>query len=86
MPHDQNGRELKPGDRVTVEFEVANVYPGAEQCNITLTRAVPGEQGLHIACQAKQCVSVMPDVGQAPPVAPRAGKAERMRSMSPDNF
>lgn len=55
MPHDKNGKLLKPGDKVSVEFTVTAVYPGADMCNISLARSVEGEQSLSLTCQAKQC-------------------------------
>lgn len=41
MPHDKNGQLLKVGDKVSVEFEVAEVYAGEDYCNVRLQ--VPGE-------------------------------------------
>lgn len=58
MPHDKNGEELKPGDRVTVEMTVTGVYPGAETCNTQLQRNEDGEQFLSLTCQAKQVTKV----------------------------
>jgi hypothetical protein len=54
MPHDKDGVELKPGDRVAMEFTVRDVFPGAETCNIALVRELPEEQSVHVTCQAKQ--------------------------------
>lgn len=54
MPHDKNGAELKPGDRVLVEFTVKDVFPGAETCEVSLRRDVEGEQQLWLNCQARQ--------------------------------
>lgn len=34
--HDVNGAEIKKGDRVLVEFEVADLYPGNDACNVSL--------------------------------------------------
>lgn len=56
--HDKNGNELHVGDKVTVEFEITNLYPGAETCNCTLARAVEGEQALWLTAQAKQTEKV----------------------------
>lgn len=36
MPHDVNGVELKVGDRVTIEFEVKEVYLTEDFCNLKL--------------------------------------------------
>jgi len=36
MPHDSNGQPLKPGDRVTLEFEVKSISPSENACNVTL--------------------------------------------------
>ena len=40
MPHDANGNLLKKGDRVTVEFEVREVWESAD-CNVTLDAIDP---------------------------------------------
>lgn len=42
--HDVNGAELKKGDRVLVEFEVTELYPGNDACNVSLT-AVHAQAG-----------------------------------------
>lgn len=55
MPHDKHGKELKPGDKVTVELTVTAVYPAADFCNVSLARSVDGEQSLALTCQARQC-------------------------------
>lgn len=54
MPHDKNGKELKPGDKVSVEMTVTAVYPGADTCNVSLERRIDGEQSLFLTCQAAQ--------------------------------
>jgi hypothetical protein len=36
MPHDRDGREIRVGDRVTMEFEVTTVAAGDEYCNMSL--------------------------------------------------
>lgn len=61
MPHDKNGALLKPGDRVTVEFEVKEISSAAEYCNATLV--IPGEHGPHnvvstLVVNAKQATLV----------------------------
>lgn len=43
MPHDARGLELKVGDRVMMIFEVKDVSPAVDYCNVTLL--VPGEHG-----------------------------------------
>jgi hypothetical protein len=58
MPHDKNGSELKPGDKVTLEMTVRDVYPGADMCNVSLVRAIEGEQQLSLTCQAAQTEKV----------------------------
>ena len=58
MPHDKNGVELQPGDKVLVEMTVREVYPGAEMCNVSLQRTEEDEQQLSLTCQAKQTVKV----------------------------
>ena len=60
MPHDKNGKEWKPGDKVNVEMTVSAVYPGADMCNVSLARSIEGEQSLSLTCQAKQCELVEP--------------------------
>ena len=54
MPHDKNGTLLQPGDKVTLEMTVQQVYPDADTCNVTLVRHIDGEQQLSLTCQAKQ--------------------------------
>lgn len=41
MPHDRNGNEIRPGDRVTVECEVESVTMQADYCNVTLKTCSP---------------------------------------------
>ena len=41
MPHDRNGQELKPGDRVTVECEVESLTMQEDYCNATLKTVCP---------------------------------------------
>lgn len=36
MPHDRNGREVQPGDRVTITGVVESVQPNTEFCNTTI--------------------------------------------------
>jgi hypothetical protein len=33
--HDLNGTPLKVGDRVTIEYVITHVSPGADYCNIS---------------------------------------------------
>lgn len=54
--HDADGNELAVGDRVSLEFEVTGLTPGAETCNIALSRAEAGEQAVFVTCQAQQVV------------------------------
>lgn len=58
MPHDKNGVLLAKGDKVLIEFTVRDVYPGADMCNVTLERAIEGEQQLTLTCQAAQTEKV----------------------------
>jgi hypothetical protein len=60
MPHDKFGQELKPGDTVTLEMTVKEVYPGADFCNVSLVREMTNEQQLHLTCQAKQVTKLRP--------------------------
>ena len=46
MPHDANGKLLQKGDRVKVEFEVVEVYPGADMCNVQLRNVVARKDGV----------------------------------------
>jgi hypothetical protein len=41
MPHDLNGDELKPGDRVLMEFRVKSVHATEELCNVDLESVQP---------------------------------------------
>ena len=41
MPHDRDGKLLEVGDKVTVEFEVTEVHPNEEYCNVTLLTVEP---------------------------------------------
>lgn len=41
MPHDVDGREIKAGDRVTIECVVREVQPGEDYCNATLDTVIP---------------------------------------------
>lgn len=58
MPHDKHGNALEIGDKVSVEFTVTALYPGAEMCNVTLSRALDGEQSISVTCQTKQTEKV----------------------------
>lgn len=56
MPHDKNGRELKKGDRVTMEFEVTAVHAGATACNVNLMATDPARTGEYtpvVVCNAR---------------------------------
>lgn len=39
--HDKDGKELKVGDRVTLECTVKEIQAGTEYCNVTLTTVEP---------------------------------------------
>jgi hypothetical protein len=41
MPHDRNGKELRKGDRVTMEFDVLDVSIGEDACNVHLAAVAP---------------------------------------------
>lgn len=41
MPHDRRGKELKAGDRVTIEAIVETVQAGVDYCNVTLKTIHP---------------------------------------------
>jgi hypothetical protein len=41
MSHDVNGVEIKVGDRVTIEFEVKEVYMTHDFCNVKLRSKLP---------------------------------------------
>jgi hypothetical protein len=47
MPHDVKGQELKVGDKVMLEGEVTEVYPGARMCNVSVKSKHVREDGLH---------------------------------------
>lgn len=53
MPRDMHGRDVKPGDRVFVEFTVREMSEDAVN-NVQLVREIEGEQPLILMCQAKQ--------------------------------
>lgn len=42
MPHDRNGNRIQKGDRVTMTGTVTEVYPDADDCNMTV-RLDPAE-------------------------------------------
>lgn len=58
MPHDVKGQLLQKGDKVKIEFEVVEVYPGAQMCNVQLKQVVgrsDGHEGTyhdHYTCTA----------------------------------
>lgn len=55
MPHDKNGKPLKKGDRVTMEFEVESISEGETACNVTL-KAVEDDSGEYrpqVSCNSK---------------------------------
>jgi hypothetical protein len=57
MPHDKNGKELKVGDRVNVEYEVTAVHTGEEYCNVSLQTVepmFPGDSKTPATLNAKQ--------------------------------
>lgn len=57
MPHDREGHEVKPGDRVLVECVVKSVQAGEEYCNVTLetvSAMPPYETGTSITLNTKQ--------------------------------
>lgn len=41
--HDKNGKPLKLGDKVSVDFVIDDVQPGVEYCNCRVK--IPGENG-----------------------------------------
>lgn len=50
MPHDIDGREIKAGDRVTIECIVRTVSTGLEYCNVTMDTVEPMFPGEHKTC------------------------------------
>ncbi len=58
MPHDAKGREVKPGDTVTVTFTVKEVYAGNEYCNASLETVLPmfpADYNTQLTINTKQC-------------------------------
>jgi hypothetical protein len=54
MPHDRNGKELRKGDRVTMEFDVLDVSMSDDGCNVHLAAVAPGgEYAPHVACNSR---------------------------------
>jgi hypothetical protein len=47
MPHDVKGQELKKGDKVVIEGEVDEVYPGADMCNVRVKTKHVRSDGLN---------------------------------------
>ena len=41
MPHDANGRELLPGDLVTIKAHVIAVQPQPDYCNVSVQTERP---------------------------------------------
>jgi hypothetical protein len=59
MPHDRNGKELRKGDRVTMEFDVLDVSIGEDACNVHLAAVAPeGEYAPHIACNSRLVIKI----------------------------
>lgn len=63
MPHDKDGKEIKVGDRVTIEFEVKEVHMTENFCNVNLRSVIPmppyNDQFLTVAAvNTRQCVKV----------------------------
>lgn len=62
MPHDINGKKLKVGDRVTMEFTVLDVMTNEDYCNCTLASVqpfYPGNGSTNLsAVNTKQLVKV----------------------------
>jgi hypothetical protein len=68
MPHDMNGNLLKPGDRVSMWFDVKVVQTGDEYCNLTLESVepmYPGNSKTGLSVNAKQ-VALIPAAAVAP--------------------
>lgn len=62
MPHDKNGKTLRPGDLVTMAFNVTAVQTGEEYCNVSLESVepmYPGEHKTNVTANARQVVSLM---------------------------
>lgn len=45
MPHDIEGKLIRPGDIVTVNFLVMAITPGEEYCNLSLETVLPVHPG-----------------------------------------
>ena len=85
MPHDRDGNELKPGDKVVIHGTVRSVCPG-EFCNIEFvtdeTMPGNGEPSVIAAINAKQvvkkqCKRLPDDVSIDESVEAKLAKARR---------
>lgn len=74
MPHDCDGREIKQGDRVLIEFEVINVTESESGlCNVFLRSVRERKDGIPegFTCSAAVCeLTEKPEAEEAPPEVP----------------
>ena len=50
--HDRNGRLIKKGDIVKIEYEVVDTSPGTDYCNVTLRPVVENDGKMGSAGQS----------------------------------
>jgi hypothetical protein len=72
MPHDRDGAELKPGDRVSIPCVVDRVNPGTDYCNVTVhteSNCFPGDYPTVVRLNSQQVVKVAtPDTPPDEPI------------------